>query len=66
MKTRITNTFTMTLQTVTETVHTEQPQMSETMATAIALLAMADFRRKIEDAQKDTRSNSPNNSRVPV
>ena len=60
MQTRTINTFTLTLQSVTETIHTEQPQLSETMAIACTLLAMAEFRQKI--AQKDTSLDFPNNS----
>ena len=60
MQTRTTNTFTLTLQSVTETIHTQQPQLSDTMAIACTLLAMAEFRQKLEAAQEDTSSDSPN------
>jgi hypothetical protein len=56
MQTRTINTFTLTLQSVTETIHEQQPQISDTMATAYALLAMAEFREKVESALKDERS----------
>jgi dihydroneopterin aldolase len=45
--------FIKTIRPICKEIQSQQPQLSETMATAIALLAMAEFREKIQRAQKD-------------
>lgn len=47
--------FITTIKPVCQEIQSQQPQLSETMAIACALLAMAEFRQKILDAQKSNR-----------
>jgi hypothetical protein len=53
------------IQSVVDAIMAENPALSENMAHACALVAMAKFRERLLKDEKETPSSPPENSRVP-
>jgi hypothetical protein len=52
------------IQPIVDAIKSEHPELSENMAVACALMAMAEFKQKVLEGEKEKPSNSRNNSRV--